>query len=100
MRLAALQSSSTSAIMASGAIADVKAISTGATAQEQFSFPSIKLSDRHIRNVACSAAGAIEATPNCTCISASHVHWHLWDQLDLPMAMAAMDRRKAYPVGY
>ena len=26
-----------------------------------------------------------------------HVHGHLWDQLDLPMALATMDWRKAYP---
>ena len=32
----------------------------------QFSIPGIKTSDRYIKTVASSTAGAIEATPNCT----------------------------------
>ena len=47
------------------------------------------------RNVASSTAGTMEATPNCTCIYVSHVHGHLGDQLDVPMALTTMDRRKA-----
>ena len=35
----------------------------------QFSIPGIKTSDRHIKTVASSTAGAIEATPNCACVS-------------------------------
>ena len=66
----------------------------------QFLIPGIKISDHHIRNVARSTAGASEATPNCTCMYVSHIHGHLRDQLDLPMELTTMDRRKAYPVGY
>ena len=35
----------------------------------QFSTPGIKILDRHIKTVASSTAGAIEATPNCACVS-------------------------------
>ena len=42
----------------------------------------------------------IEATPNYACIYVLHVHGQLWVQLGLPMAMVAMDRRKACPSGH
>ena len=56
----------------------------------QFSTPGIKYQTVIFKTVASSTAGAIEATPNYACIYALHVHGQLWDQLDLPMAMATM----------
>ena len=88
------------------AIADVKAISTGATARardpctDKFRPPASKYQTVIFKTVASSTAGAIEATPNYACIYVLHVHGQLWVQLGLPMAMVAMDRRKACPSGH
>ena len=65
----------------------------------QFSIPGIKTSDRHIKTVASSTAGAIEATPNYACIYVLHVHGQLWVQLDLPMVMAQWDDGKRTRLG-